>query len=319
MLAQPITEVLAGKKNVLLAGCGGGYDVLGAVPLYRELRARGVNVHLASLSFAYLNGLDGAVQDREHLTMYAVGAGAAVRTKYCPEAWLAAFLDARAGADAGAAPHVVHCFDKTGVRPLRDAYAALVERFAIDAIVLVDGGIDAVLRGDERSIGTPSEDLATLAAVHALPGDGLTRVLACVGMGSELRDGICHADALERIAVLTRRGAYLGAAAMVPGAPGTDLYLDAVAHVFAGQADLKRSHVHACVSQACGGEFGDRGPHVWLSPLLSMYWFFDAETVAADHAFLSELVETESIWDVAARVEAARKTLPIRDKSTIPL
>ncbi len=314
MLAQPVTDVLARCRKVLLAGCGGGYDILGAVPLYHQLRARGVEIHLASLSFTYLNGLDGAVQDGEHPNLYAVGAASATALKYCPEAWLAAFLDARFGGG-----HVVHCFDKTGVRPLRDAYAALVARLGIDAIVLVDGGIDAVLRGDERSIGTPSEDLASLAAVHALDTPGLTKILACVGMGSELRDGICHADALERIAVLTRRGAFLGAAAMVPGTAGGDLYLDAVAHVFAGQADLKRSHVHACVARACRGDFGDHGPHVWLSPLLTLFWFFDATAVAADHAFLPALAETESIWDVSARVEAARKGLPIRDRTTIPL
>ncbi len=316
MLAQPISGVLAGKKNVLLAGCGGGYDVMGAVPLVHELRAGGANVHLASLSFAYLNGLDGAVQDGAHPNLYAVTGAAATESKYCPEAWLAAFLDERHPQHA---PHTVHSFDKTGVRPLRAAYAALVERLAIDAIVLVDGGIDALLRGDERSIGTPSEDLASLAAVHALAAPGLTRVLACVGMGAELRDGICHADALERIAALTRRRAFLGAAALLPGTPGGDLYVDAIAHVFAGQAALKRSHVHTCIAGACAGEFGDKGPHVWLSPLLSMFWFFDATAVAADHVFLRELVETESIWDVTARVEAARKALPVRDRTTIPL
>jgi hypothetical protein len=278
-----------------------------------------VNVHLASLSFAYLNGLERAVQDAACPNMYAVTAAAAVETKYCPEAWMAAFLDARYPQHA---PHTIHAFDKTGVRPLHAAYAALVERYAIDAIVLVDGGIDALLRGDERSIGTPSEDLASLAAVHALEEHtlgALTRVLACVGMGAELRDGICHADAFERIASLTRRGAFLGAAAMVPGTAAGDLYLGAVEHVFAGQANLKRSHVHACINNACAGEFGDRGPHVWLSPLLSMFWFFDAEAVAADHVFLPDLAGTQSIWEVAARVEAARNTLPVRDRTTIPL
>jgi hypothetical protein len=297
MLAQPITAALAGKKNVLLAGCGGGYDVLGAVPLLHELRAAGASVHLASLSFAYLNGLDGAAQDAEHPNLYAVTAAAATTTTYCPEAWLAAFLDSSYPQHA---PHIIHSFDKTGVRPLHAAYAALVERHAIDAIVLVDGGIDALLRGDERSIGTPSEDLATLAAVHALAP--ITRILACVGMGSELRDGICHADAFERIAAHTRNRSFLGAAALVPGTTAGDAYIAAVEHVFANQADLKRSHVHACITNACNGKFGDHGPHVWLSPLLNLFWFFDAEAVAADHVFLPNLLETESIWEVAAQV-----------------
>src|SRR5579862_7153908 len=116
MLDQPITGFLDGAHRVLVAGCGGGYDVLGAVSIACALRARGAEVHLASLSFTYLNGLDRARQDREHPNLYAVGADAAVETAYCPEAWLAHFLDTRWGAG-----HVVHCFDKTGVRPLAAA------------------------------------------------------------------------------------------------------------------------------------------------------------------------------------------------------
>jgi hypothetical protein len=312
MLEQPVTATLARCRRVLLAGCGGGYDVLGAVPLIEALRARGATVHLASLSFAYLNGLDGARQDREHPNLYEVGADARASTAYCPEAWLAHFLDERFGDR-----QVVHCFDKTGVRPLAAAYAALARRLELDAIVLVDGGIDALLRGDERSIGTPSEDLASLAAIAAV--DVPTKVLACVGMSSELRDGIGHADALERIAAHTARGAFLGAAALLAGTPGGDLYLAALRHVFAHQADQKRSHVHAVVEAACRGEFGERGPHVWLSPLLNMYWFFDAAAVIADHAFLPELADTDSIWEVTARVEAARKVLAIKPRASIPI
>lgn len=316
MLEQPIVARLSGCRRVLLAGCGGGYDVLGAVPLFVALRARGVEVSLASLSFTYLNGLDGARQDLEHPNMYEVDGACASELKYCPEAWLARFLDERFGAPAGAG-HLLYCFDKTGVVPLTDAYRALVARHNFDAIVLIDGGIDAVLRGDERSIGTPSEDLASLAAVADT--DVPTKLLACVGLGSEWRDGISHADALERVAVMTRRGAFLGAAALVPGTAETDLYRDALAYVFQHQADMKRSHVHAVVDAACRGEFGDRGPHVWLSPLLNLFWFFDATAVIDDHAFLPTLRGTQTIWEVSARVEAARKTLAIRPRAEIPI
>jgi hypothetical protein len=203
------------------------------------------------------------------------------------------------------------------VIPLAHAYRSLVARLGIEAIVLIDGGIDALLRGDERSIGTPSEDLTSLAAVAQL--DVPTKILACVGLGAELRDGICHADAFERIASLTARGAYLGAGSLLPGTGAGQLYLDAVEHVFAHQADLKRSHVHAVVSAACRGEFGQRGPHVWLSPLLNMVWFFDADVVASDHLFLPSLNDTMTIWEVVARIEGIRSSLQIRRGSEIPL
>ena len=310
MLDTRLDAHLGRARRVLLAGCGGGYDVLGAIPLAHQLRARGVAVELASLSFSYLNALD-APCDARHPNLYAVGARAATEAAYCPEAWLAKWLDEELG---GA--HVVWSFDKTGVRPLARAYRAIVERGGIDAIVLIDGGVDAVLRGDETSIGTPSEDLATLAAATSL---GVPIALACVGMSAELRDGIAHAQVFERIAELSRANAYWGASALVPGTPAADAYVRSVEYVFAGQMHQKRSHVHSVITRALGGEFGAPAPYTWLSPLASMYWFFDAAVVARTHRFLELLHATDSIWEVAARIEGARKDLAIRDRSTIPL
>lgn len=312
MLDHLVLETLGDARRVLVAGCGGGYDVLGAVPLRHALRATGKEVHLASLSFAYLNGLAHAVQDERVPNLYAVGAAAATPRAYCPEAHLADFFDREDGGE-----HVVWSFDKTGVRPLVHAYRTLVERLQLDAIILVDGGIDALLRGDETSLGTPSEDLTSLAAATAI--DGIPVLLACVGMTSELRDGIAHAQVFERIAELARAGAYLGASALVPGTPACDVYLRAVDAVFAGQAEQKQSHVHRVITRAIRGEFGATAPHVWLSPLASMYWFFDARTVACTHVFLDALRPTESIWEVAARIEGIRKSLPIKQRSAIPI
>jgi hypothetical protein len=313
MLDHLVTKSLGGARRVLLAGCGGGYDVLGAVPLRHALRAAGVEVELASLSFAYLNGLSNAVQDTAVPNLYAVGASAATTRAYCPEAHLAKFLDEQ----DGTATNVVWSFDKTGVRPLAAAYRALVERLHIDAVVLIDGGIDALMRGDETSLGTPSEDLASLAAATSL--SRIPILMACVGMTAELRDGIAHAQVFERIAELTREGAYLGAAPLIAGTPACDVYTGAVDYVFAGQSEQKQSHVHRVVTRALRGEFGATAPYVWLSPLASMFWFFDARAVARTHHFLDELRATDSIWDVAARIEGIRKSLPIKERSTIPI
>jgi hypothetical protein len=285
---------------------------MGAVPLWQALREAGIEVHFASLSFSYLNGLDGAEQDREVPNLYAVGARAATERAYCPEAHLARFLDGR----VAGSHHVIWSFDKTGVRPLAAAYRALVTRLGIDSIVLIDGGIDALLRGDETSLGTPSEDLASLAAATQLD---VPVLLACVGMTAELRDGIAHAQVFERIAELTREGGFLGASTLVTGTPACDAYVEAVEAVFAGQAQQKQSHVHRVIVRALRGEFGATAPHVWLSPLLPLYWFFDAQVVARTHRFLAELHATETIWEVAARIEGLRKSLAIQDRSHIPI
>jgi hypothetical protein len=92
MIRQPINDVIGDARRVILAGCGGGYDIFGAVPLMVELLEEGREVFLASLSFCYLNGLDGAIQNPNVPNMYEVPGSAAVQNVYCPEAWLSKWL-----------------------------------------------------------------------------------------------------------------------------------------------------------------------------------------------------------------------------------
>lgn len=312
MLTQPIDDLLGPAQHILLTGCGGGYDVFGAVPLAIELLDAGHDVVLANHSFCYLNGLDGALQQPDCPNLYRVPPAAAVEDAYCPEAWLARWFAEEHGREL-----TMWGFDKTGVRPLQRALQSIVERHTIDAIVLIDGGIDALLRGDETSLGTPAEDLAFLAAASALRVP--RQLLVCVGMGAEQRDGICHEQVFSRIAELTRERGFLGTAALLPQTRAGQRYRAAVDYTFAHQQAKKRSHVHEVVSAAVAGEYGSRGPHTWLSPLLALYWFFDLATVARTHLFLEQLRDTDDIWQVNALVEAIRKGLTVRDRSAIPI
>lgn len=312
MLKQPIEDHIKGAKRFLLAGCGGGYDVFGAIPLLVEFLDAGKEVHLANLSFCYLNGLSGAMQHPKHPNLYAVLAKTATEKVYCPEAWLARWLEERLGKQ-----QPVWGFEKTGVRPLQAAYEYLIDALSIDCIILFDGGIDALLRGDETSLGTPSEDLVSLAAVYAL--EGPTKLLACVGLGAELRDGIRHAQVLRRIAELTREGAFLGSTALLPSTRAGALYDEAVEFVFSHQKEQRQSHVHRVIRAAMRGEVGEQGPHIWLSPLLNMYWFFSLPEVAKTHLFLPHLLPTQSIGEVSALIEGLRKTMVIKEKESLPL
>ncbi len=38
----------------------------------------------------------------------------------------------------------------------------------IDCVILVDGGTDSLMRGDEKQLGTPTEDMTSIAAVSML-------------------------------------------------------------------------------------------------------------------------------------------------------
>jgi len=311
VITQPMDSMFDDATHVLLAGCGGGYDVVGAVPLLVELFGR-TRVSLASLSFTSLPKLDGAERVEGLENLYRVPAAAAVETTYCPEAWLARWVDENLGPGV-----TMWAFEKTGVRPLAHAYRYLIEREGVDAVVLVDGGIDGMLRGDESSVGTPYEDLSSLAAVSTL--DVPIKVMACLGLGAELRDGICHEQVFDRIAELQRLGGHLGAVALLPETVPGRRYLEAVDYLFEKQRDVRRSHIHSVVSQAVRGEYGRRDEHVWLSPLLNMFWFFDVGRLAESHCFLSQFHQTETAFDVVQWVRSLRQNLKLRERSSIPL
>jgi len=269
-------------------------------------------VFLANHSFCNLPGLSGAVQDVDVDCLYEVPPTAATSDMYCPEAWLARWCSEHLGRSIR-----TWAFTKKGAQPLHAAYEHLVRHHDLDAIVLIDGGIDAILRGNESSLGTPAEDLASLAAVSRL--DVPTKLVACVGFGAEMRDGICHDQVFDRIAELTALGAFLGSATLLGQTIAGQRYLQAVDFVFENQKGQRTSHIHKVVSASVRGEHGHRGEHVWLSPLLNQFWFFDLMGVTDSHLFLESLWETQESWDVSARVEGIRKTIDILPRSRIPI
>jgi len=211
----------------------------------------------------------------------------------------------------------VWAFDKTGVAPLRRAYRFILESFDIDAVVLFDGGVDALLRGDETSLGTPAEDLTSVAAVAAL--EVPLKALGCLALGAELRDGICHEQVFERIAELTRLGGFVGAVPLLQSTEAGRRYRAAVEYAFAHQSSQRTSHINRVVLAAMRGDFGAQGPHIWISPLLNMLWYFDLDQVARSHLFLDQLEGTETIWEVSARIEGIRKGLEVRERSEVPI
>ncbi len=168
--------------------------------------------------------------------------------RYFPERTLARWL-AIQGQD-----HSVYAFRPAGVRPLRAAYRALINALDIDAVVLADGGTDILMRGDEAGLGTPEEDMASLAAVAGLAVP--QKAVVSLGFGIDFYHGVCHAHVLENIAALQRAGAYLGGFSIQPGSPEADGYLDAVAYATKENPTLA-SMVNTQVASALSGDFGD--------------------------------------------------------------
>jgi hypothetical protein len=309
----PLFDRLSDAKSVLIAGAGGGFDVFAGLPLYFALQAQGKSVHLANLTFTSLAETD-AQWLAPHIaavTVETTGADA-----YFPERRLAEWFGHR-GQEV-----VVHAFEKAGVAPLCKAYEFLAAHLGIDALVLVDGGTDILMRGDEAGLGTPVEDMTSLAA--AWPLQLRTKIVACVGFGIDSYHGVCHAHFLENVAALTKDNGYIGAFSLLPTMPECAAFLDAVAYA-QHRTPGRPSIVNGSIAAAINGEFGDaqfttrtRGSELFVNPLMALYFAFDLAAVAERSLYLSLIKDTQTAFDVAARIEAFRHTTQLRPYRSIP-
>lgn len=294
------------RERILLAGAGGGFDVFSALPLYEYLRARGKMVSLANLTFTNLAEVDGTTIAPG---LVAIDHETSGPIDYFPEGKLATWLDGR-GLDS-----TLYCLEKTGCRPLTAAYRTLAEKLDVDAIVLVDGGTDMLMRGDEPGLGTPQEDITSLGAVQAL--DVPEKLVVCVGFGIDVFHGVCHAYFLRNVAALAKNGTYLGVYALLADQPESRVYLEAVEHA-CKLTPRRPSIVSLSIASAIKGEFGDvhltdrtSGSKLFINPLMSLCWGFDLGGVAEHCQYLEALRDTETVWDVNLVIEAHRRHVEV--------
>lgn len=313
--ANPLFARLADAERILVAGAGGGFDVYSGLPLALSLLHQGKEVWLANLSFSALAGLPADAWAAPDLAV--VTPGTAPHQGYFPERTLARWLRLHGY------PSTVYAFPQTGVRPLRDAYRALTELHGIDAVVLVDGGTDILMRGDEAGLGTPEEDMASVAALARL--DGIpTRLVVSVGFGVDAHHGVNHVQVLENIAALERDGAYLGAFSIPRATREGALYLDAVAHA-QHHTPERPSIVNGSVAAAVRGLFGDvrftertRGGELFVNPLMSLYFAFDLPGLAARCLYLDRIEDTHLMRQIHSRIAEFREETPTRPPRTFP-
>ena len=310
----PLFAALAPARNVLIAGAGGGFDVYAGLPLALALWHSGVNVHLANLSFSELALLDGDCWVAENVA--AVTPDATSTDWYFPEGTLARWL---ASQDL---PSTVYAIPPLGVERLRDAYRHLIGELDIDAVVLVDGGTDILLRGDESNLGTPVEDLTSVAAVAGL--DVGVKLVTCLCFGIDAHDGVNHVEVLENLAALDREGGYLGALSIPSTSREAKLYRDAVAAAQAATPE-RPSIVQGQIAAAMSGAFGDvqftrrtHGSTLFVNPLMAIYFTVDLDKLAARCLYLDRIENTWGRRQVISRIASFREEISARIPRAFP-
>jgi hypothetical protein len=302
---SPLGAALQPARRILLAGAGGGFDIFCGLPLFFALRAQGKEVHLANLSFTWLKEATGRRRSAGWLEVTADSTGP---EHYFPELHLCRSLR-RQGIETS-----IHCFERSGVRPLTETYRALTAELSPDAVVLVDGGTDSLMRGDEVGLGTPVEDVASILAASAVPCP--RKFLVAVGFGVDTYHGVCHADFLRAVAELTSDGAFFGAFSLLREMPSVRAWREAVLDVFRAMPNHP-SIVSGSVLSAVEGRFGDyhmtyrtQGTELFINPLMGLCWVFGLEAVARRILYADQVRETESPLELSSAIEKFRMEHP---------
>jgi hypothetical protein len=246
-----------------------------------------------------------------------VTADSAGPQRYFPEYYLCRWFRQR-GEEVS-----VFAFERTGFKAIAEAYRAVIGHLQVDTVILVDGGTDSLMRGDEAGLGTPEEDMVSIAAVDESNVD--RKILASIGFGVDSFHGVCHAHALEALADLTRQGAFLGAFSLVREMPEVQQYIEAIQAVHEAMTNHP-SIVCSSILSALDGHYGDfhrtrrtRGSTLWINPLMTMYWCFRLDLVARRVLYLDAIKETQTEWDLIKAIDTFRKgCTPIRNRTSIP-
>ncbi|MEO1441014.1 MAG: DUF1152 domain-containing protein [Chloroflexota bacterium] len=244
---------------------------------------------------------------------------------YCPEVHLCAYLD-EIYPESG--PHSIYaCYARDFAVPqLMSFYQQLIAKHDIDAIVLIDGGSDSLMRGDEEGLGDPVEDAVSVTTVAQL--DGLkSRLLISTGLGADRFNHVSDAATLRAIAELTEAGGFMGAISVEPQGEPLRFYRGCIEYIYSRQQF--RSVIAGMILASAEGYFGgavvpplleDRlkpdGFFLW--PLTPMLWAFDVKAVAERSLIADWIKDRQTPQQCAIAIAHGRAEIDIRPVENFP-
>lgn len=308
-------------KTVMLSGCGGGFDFVHSLALYPELRRLGKSVVIGSYSFGDPSEITGdaeAVFGELGCTVKRVSASSTPNPYYGPEVHACSFLD---DCHPASSPHSIYAYyARTFTVPLLTRlYTRLIDLHTVDAVILVDGGSDSLMVGDEEGLGDPIEDAVSVTTVASL--NLKTKILISIGLGADRFNHVSDASTLRAIAELTRMNGYLGCASLEPSQPSYAFYRGCLEHIYERQGF--RSVLAGAIAAAAEGWFGQdsippRMPgrvqegDLFLWPLMAVLWAFDVDKVAERSLIADWIRDCPTVAECYEALESGRRSLGTR-------
>ncbi len=331
-------------KKTLIIGCGGGYDIFCGLPLYYALNN---NAILANFSFTNEALLErGNSNDigpgfweidattltlptkQEFLNEVSLGEGEQDKK---PPQWLLKQLGITLGdfqeSKAGLRPdgvnglyyfpewslsqqlgHSVWTFNgNRGGRCITDGLKNLIKRYGIQQVILVDGGTDSLMKGDEEELGTQFEDMLSMAglsqavleiATDSVDGDShIDMYLYTLGYNIDSVHHVTNESVDANILEAIKDGGFRGAYHILNDPLAAGQYRETFMACYPAS-----SWINSLVTAGLIGLRPDTTPD-WIleirgksllpiSPIMGLYWAFDLRYIVS-----------KKTWDMPAIAE----------------
>jgi hypothetical protein len=311
----PFFDQINDSQNIFLVGAGGGFDIYSGIPIFLNLIKQGKNVVLGNLSFT---DLEDTTSERVMDCCYKITPQSTTTSwrHYFPEQFLCEWLEKQH------TPAILYAFEKPGVQPLLAAYNHIIATHNIDTVILIDGGTDSLMFGDEEGLGTPVEDITSMSAAQQC--NAAQKYLVSVGFGIDHFHGVSHYRFLENVATIMRDGGYLGLFQMTKDMPEAQGFSDLVAYANTRMADYQ-SIVANSVASALDGHYGnfhrtDRTEKsvLYINPLMTIFWCFELAAVVNRVTYYDLIKNSTKMSALQSTLAQYRRVLPKR-RTTRPI
>eukprot|EP01080_Neovahlkampfia_damariscottae_P008005 gene8005-12470_t len=309
---NPFFEQLKESKSVLLCGCGGGYDFFGAIPLYLSLRNSGKKVFLSNLTFSSnIQKMSGKRFPEKGNWCVEINSDSGYENDvtsqyYFPERLVSKWFKENENIDVP----IYTLVRSSGPKKHRESYECIINEHQIDAIVLVDNGTDSLMFGDEPLLGSPQEDMTSIAAIYGIKTE-IKKILVNIGFGVDSFHGVNHYRYLENVSTIIKQGGFFGAFSLLRETEEAQkmnkIYLACQPY---------NSIVCSSVTSAVNGDFGDfhhkstqnrtYGSELFINPIMSLYWCFDLDIAASNIIYLQEIMNCENIYELDDIIRISR-------------
>jgi hypothetical protein len=285
----------------LLVAAGGGGDVVGAI-LARDCIAAGSADPLLIATYAWervrIDPEPGPRPPRKFSNLGAVGGSNIEVLAGSDTVPLGRSTLPRVVADTGARLFVLDA--DHGAMGMRDEIRLLIDELAIESVVLLDVGGDAVARGSEPELLSPLADSLALAACVSLAVPVLVAIVG-PGVDGELTEstvlGYLEELGATRAGVITREAAESLSKVLRWHPTEATALVAAAALGVRGSVELRRDSISAALT--------DHSAEVWLS---------DIAAVSRHNSLVPSLVGTTSLYEAEEAIARWATSELIRER-----